>query len=225
MISKNLLKKNFIVSQYEIIWAGVTEILFLDPNQPLSTCREVSCKDCNLSKDLICHFNPFHLLRFLLFAFPPFIIGGIGIWFFNPILLLPWLLVILLYFGLIEIRVMCSHCPHYAEPGISTLKCWANYGVPKFWKYRSGPMSSIEKIVFISGLALIFGYPAIFIFLLQNILIIIAYLLAFSAGAFFLLVFQCTHCINFTCPFNRVKSKTRNKFYAKNPIIRKAWNK
>ena len=36
-----------------------------------------------------------------------------------------------------------------AETGTKTLKCWANYGSPKLWKYRPGPMSLAEKTVFI----------------------------------------------------------------------------
>ena len=45
------------------------------------------------------------------------------------------------FFGFIETRVLCSHCPHYAEEGAS-LRCWANYGSPKLFKYRPGPMST-----------------------------------------------------------------------------------
>ncbi|GAJ20475.1 unnamed protein product, partial [marine sediment metagenome] len=30
------------------------------------------------------------------------------------------------------------------ELEINTLKCWANYGSPKLWKYRPGPMSLNE---------------------------------------------------------------------------------
>jgi hypothetical protein len=48
-------------------------------------------------------------------------------------------------FGLLEIRVMCSHCPHYAEAG-RLLKCWANYGSPKLWAYRPGPMCRMETL-------------------------------------------------------------------------------
>jgi hypothetical protein len=76
----------------------------------------------------------------------------------NGWLLIPWLTMIIGYFGFIEIRVMCSHCPHYAESD-SSLKCWANYGSPKIWKYRPEPMSFIEKAIFLGGFAIIWGYP------------------------------------------------------------------
>jgi hypothetical protein len=35
----------------------------------------------------------------------------------GPIPLLIWIATFVAYFGFIEIRVLCSHCPHYAEKG------------------------------------------------------------------------------------------------------------
>jgi hypothetical protein len=49
----------------------------------------------------------------------------------NGWMLIPWLILIIGYFGFVEIRVMRSHCPHYAEEG-GSLKCWANYGLKEF---------------------------------------------------------------------------------------------
>ncbi|MCG2785661.1 MAG: hypothetical protein L6461_11195 [Anaerolineae bacterium] len=136
--------------------------LFLDPNRPLSTCSSLNCSGCPVQSRVHCHFNGGDLARFLLIAIPPFIVGGIGVARVNAWLLLPWLVLCLGYFGFAEIRVMCSHCPHYAEPGTKSLQCWANYGSPKLWKYRPGPMSEGENIVFFAGLVLIAGYPLAF---------------------------------------------------------------
>ncbi len=199
--------------------------LFLDQNQPLHTCIEKSCNNCDVSHDLNCHFNLSQLMRFLIGGLPSFIIAGIGIYSFNPAFLLPWIIMIISYFGFIEIRVMCSHCPHYAEPEIKSLKCWANYGSPKLWKFRPGPMSSIEKTVFILGFLLIIIYPFIFLLMSQNFIILLLYSITILIGGFLIHKFLCTQCINFACPSNRVDDEIRKKFFNKNPIIRDAWEK
>lgn len=137
--------------------------LFLDPHKPLSTCTSTDCVDCPLQSRLQCHFSSRELLRFFAMAFSPFVLGGIGIARVNAWMLLPWIGLAIGYFGFVEIRVMCSHCPHYAEPGTRSLQCWANYGSPKLWKYRPGPMTQVEKAIFFAGLVLIAGYPLAFL--------------------------------------------------------------
>lgn len=137
--------------------------LFLDPRKPLSTCSAAACEACPLHNRLQCHFGGRELVRFFGIAFPPFILGGIGIARANAWLLLPWVGLLVVYFGFVEIRVMCSHCPHYAEPGSKSLQCWANYGSPKLWKYHPGPMTRNERIVFYTGLVVIAGYPLAFL--------------------------------------------------------------
>ena len=96
--------------------------MFLDPNKPITTCISDKCDDCTVRNALHCHFKLRDLIHFLLIAFPAFLLGGSGIYHVNGWMLIPWLILILGYFGFIEIRVMCSHCPHYAEEG-GSLKC------------------------------------------------------------------------------------------------------
>lgn len=199
--------------------------LFLNPNNPIHTCIEESCENCDVKQDLNCHFNIKQLLIFFVMAFPVFIIGGIGIYSFRPLLLIPWILLIISFFGVIEIRVMCSHCPHYAEPETETLKCWANYGSPKLFKYRPGPMTPGEKIIFFSGLILILVYPYLFLLLSENITILILYTILASVGAYFLHNLFCRKCMNFACPFNTIDDKIRRKFFNHNPEIKNAWRK
>ena len=115
--------------------------MFLDPQRPLTTCTAANCEGCPVSKDVHCHFRARDLTAFLLAGLPIFFIGGAGIFRVNAWWLAPWLVMSFGYFGFIESRVMCSHCPHYAEPGKS-LQCWANYGSPRLWKYRPGPMTA-----------------------------------------------------------------------------------
>jgi hypothetical protein len=199
--------------------------MFLDPNKPLYTCKADECEGCAVSHKLVCHFNTKQLALFLVLAFPLFICAGYFIYRFNPFLLIPWIIFVLLYFGFIEIRVMCSHCPHYAEPETKILKCWANYGSPKLWSYRPGPMSIFEKIVFFSGFVIIL-FPSIVLLIAQghylSLIFYIALLAAFKTG---LKRLYCKRCMNFACPFNAVDEVTRNAFFEKNPVIKEAWGK
>jgi hypothetical protein len=197
--------------------------MFLNPHQPLATCTADTCDQCPVHQDIHCHFHGKDLAHFFSVAIPVFLIGGAGVYQVNSWLLLPWLVIILSYFGFIEIRVMCSHCPHYAEAG-GTLKCWANYGSPKVWQYRPGPMTRWEKIVFFGGLVAVLGYPLIWLITGQSWFLLMLYALT---GYGFYLTMQsgmCSHCMNFACPLNRVGQDTRDKFFVRNPRVAEAWS-
>jgi hypothetical protein len=197
--------------------------LFLDSNQPLSTCSLADCTGCPLQHQLQCHFSGRELLRFFGIAFPPFILGGIGIVRMNTWMLLPWVGLVIAYFGFVEIRVMCSHCPHYAEPGIKSLQCWANYGSPKLWKFRPGPMTKSENIVFFTGLVLIGIYPLAFLLLGAQWILLVFFILTVTGMALLMGRLMCSRCMNFACPFNSVEKTLRETFFAHNPIVGQAW--
>ncbi len=196
--------------------------MFLDPRRPLTTCTAKNCEGCPVGKDIHCHFQGRDLTAFLLSVIPSFIIGGAGILHINAWWLIPWLVIIFGYFGFVEIRVMCSHCPHYAEPGKS-LQCWANYGSPRLWKYRPGPMSTMEKFVFLTGLVLIWGYPLAFLLFGLQWFFLAIYLLTSISFFVTLRHSNCSQCMNFACPLNTVDEKVRAEFFKRNPAI--AWGK
>jgi hypothetical protein len=195
---------------------------FLDPNKPIATCVSETCDGCMVHSVLHCHFKLRDLIHFLLIVLPSFLLGGAAIYHTNAWILIPWLILIIGYFGFVEIRVMCSHCPHYAEEGRS-LKCWANYGSPKIWKYRPRPMSFLEKVIFFAGLVLIWGYPLIFMIADFQLFLLTVYVVT-AAGFFMTLrLFLCSQCMNFACPLNTVKNEIRRDFYEHNPSVAKAW--
>jgi hypothetical protein len=198
--------------------------LFLDSQRPLTTCTAKNCEGCPVSKDVHCHFQARYLTAFLLSVAPSFVIGGAGILFINAWWLVPWLVIIFGYFGFVEIRVMCSHCPHYAEPGKS-LQCWANYGSPRLWKYRPGPMSGMEKIVFLTGFVFIWGYPLLFLLIGSQWFFLTIYLLTTISFFATLRHSNCSQCMNFACPLNLVDGKVRAEFFKRNPVIAQAWDK
>ncbi len=202
---------------------GEDMLKFLDPNKPIATCVSETCETCTVSKNLHCHFKLRDWIHFLLISLLSFFLGGAGINHVNGWWLIPWLVIIIGYFGFVEIRVMCSHCPHYAEEG-SSLKCWANYGSPKIWKYRPGPMTPWEKIIFFAGFALVWGYPLVFLISEFQLFLLFVYLL--SVGGFFMTLrtFLCSRCMNFACPLNTVDNEVREEFFKRNPEVAKAWD-
>lgn len=195
---------------------------FLDPNKPIATCISETCDSCSVSNSLHCHFTLRDLIHFLLIVFPGFLLGGAGIYHISGWMLIPWLILIIGYFVFVEIRVMCSHCPHYAEEG-SSLKCWANYGSPKIWKYRPGPMTFWEKVIFLAGLVLVWGYPLIFLIAKFQVFLLIVYLLSVAGFFMTLRTFLCSQCMNFACPLNTVENEVRSGFFERNPEVAKAW--
>ena len=199
-------------------------MIFSDPDKPIATCICETCDNCTVGNALHCHFTLRDLIHFLLIASPSFLLGGAGIYHVNGWMLIPWLLLIIGYFGFVEIRVMCSHCPHYAEEG-NTLKCWANYGSFKIWKYRPGPMTSWEKIIFFIGFALVWGYPFPFLVSGVQYFLLTVYLLTVAGFFLTLRIFLCSQCINFACPLNTVKNDVRKEFFDRNPDVAEAWSK
>ncbi len=196
---------------------------FLDPKKPIGTCISETCDDCNVSDALHCHFTPKDLIHFYLIVLPSFLLGGAGIFNISGWWLIPWLVIIVGYFNFVEIRVMCSHCPHYAEEG-SSLKCWANYGSPKIWKYRPGPMTFWEKAVFLVGFGFVWGYPLLFLISGFQLFLLVVYLVSVTGFFMTLKTFLCSQCMNFACPLNSVKLEVRKDFFKQNPEIAKAWD-
>ncbi len=130
----------------------------------------------------------------MLIGFAPHVLGGYAAFHFGLYWLLGLIGLIVLYFGFVEIRMMCSHCPHYAEPELKSLKCWANYGSIKLWKYRPGPMSKIEKAIFLIGMATVYLYPSP-LFFVQKMWFLGAFHLMIVAGFFTtLIIFLCSQC-------------------------------
>lgn len=186
--------------------------MFLDNRQPLHTCKEDACAGCDVKNSISCHFGSKQLILFFSLAVPLLILGGIGTALFTVWALAAWLLFVLSYFGLIEVRVMCSHCPHYAEPGSKTLKCWANYGAPKLWAYRPGPMTLGEEIVFFSGLLVVFLFPVLSMLYARAYWLLAVYAVLAAVLFIVLRTFYCGKCMNFACPLNRVDQDVRYRF-------------
>jgi hypothetical protein len=195
---------------------------FLDSSVPIATCEAPGCEGCRVADSVQCHFGSGDIIHFYLMFLPVLLVGGAGIFAVGWVPLTVWIAIIVSFFGFIEIRVMCSHCPHYAEEG-SSLRCWANYGSPKLWEYRPGPMSTAENVVFFAGLAVVFGYPLGFFVTSGVWFLLVLYALLATAFAVSLKRFLCSRCMNFACPLNGVPDHVRMAFWERNPRVGEAW--
>ena len=190
----------------------------ISTNQP-----ETVCKDCGLKGRLMCRYQLRDTLHFFMIILPFFtasvggmITSGFGWWLFG------WLGYMLFFFFVWEARILCSHCPYWAEEG-RILHCHANYGVIKLWRYHPEPMSRSEKVQFIIGVLIFLLYPLVFTavggqYLLAGIGLV-------SAASFGYLLYSeiCSRCVNFSCPLNNVPEEVRKAYLEKNSVMGEAW--
>ena len=195
-------------------------------NNPYDICtwRPASaCADCSLAGKLKCRFDWGDLGHFMAtfagFAIPAVIgvvRGGYG-WY-----LLGWAAFLMVFFQLWEIRILCSHCPYYAEKG-RTLHCIANYGSFKAWKYHPEPISKAETVQLVVGFTILGGYP--FPFMLLGGQFAWALVAAWGLFLFFwtLRKYTCSQCVNFSCFMNTVPQEVVDVYLERNPTMKKAW--
>ena len=184
---------------------------------------ESACTGCTLNTRLKCRFKRADLLHFLALAFGFMLPAAIGLLQAGQIIpLIGWIAFMLFFFNVWEIRILCSHCPYYAEPG-HILRCIANYGSLKLWRYHPEPMSRAERVQLYAGFALFGGLP--FPFLLAGEQWILAGLAGWGLLTFFFTLKKtiCTTCVNFSCPLNGVPRPTVDAYLRRNPMMRAAW--
>ena len=177
----------------------------------------------NADGQLMRIFNRKPLLMFafgFLVVLIPVVVGllRVGLW----IVLVIWIGFLIFFLQVWENRILCSHCPYYSLEG-RTLRCHANYGLFKLWKYNPSPMSRSEQVQMVIGVALVIGIPFPFLFLSQQWFFLI--FASFGAIVLGVILFGwlCLRCVNFSCPFNRVPKKVVDAFLREQPEMRKAW--
>jgi len=204
------------------------EIDQLEKN-PFNICiwkPKEECGNCSLHNEIHCEMHRSDTLMFggsaMLFFVPS--IGGMllgGLW--------PWVIGYFIYwlifFEIWENRVLCSHCPFYAEDGGQghTLHCYANYGLYKTWPYNPSPMSRSHQIQFIIALTIFGGYPIPFLILSNQLLFLGLTITGIGVWLSVLKFKICPRCLNFSCPLNGVSKEKVDAFLRRNPVMREAW--
>ena len=184
---------------------------------------EKECEDCPIQAHLNCRFNWGDLAYFMIIFLPPaaaavagMILGGFGWYLFG------WLGYAIFFFFVWEARVLCSHCPYWAEGG-RVLHCLANHGVIKLWRYHPEPMSRSEQVQFLVGAGIMVFFPLPFLILGGQI--VLAGIMALGLISFWVSLKKhvCTRCVNFSCPLNGVPKHIVDDYLHRNPIMRQAW--
>jgi hypothetical protein len=193
-------------------------------NEPLCTWQsQDACQECDLTSQLMCRYEQGDLIRFLLAFFPFGIIVVAGVIQAGyGLSLVGWLIFALFFFFVWEARVLCRHCPFWAEDS-RVLHCHANYGVIKVWRYDPRPMSTSEKAQFALGVLIFGGYPFLFMLLGQQYLLAVLALAAAAVSVYTLRRHGCSRCINFSCPANTVPKPVVDAYLKRNPVMRAAW--
>ena len=188
-------------------------------------CSSSKRQDCLLDKELDCHFRLRDLflffIGFLAFGVPAFlgiILSGYGL------LVIGWILYMIFFLQIWENRILCSHCPYYAEKG-RILRCHANYGLFKLWKYNPHPMSLWEQFQFLIGVGIFVGFPIPWLILRNQFFLLTFTLIGAIVFLLILITKLCTRCVNFSCPLNRVPKEIMDRFLTRNPTMQKAWIK
>jgi len=187
-------------------------------NYSIKTCIIENCEECDISSKTNCIFRSCQLLEFYLISVPSFLIGGLGLYKYSASSLFIWLSIVVVFFFVIEIRVLCTHCPHYENSNI-LVRCWANSGAPKLWSFRPWPMNLIEKSILIAGFIIVWGYPLMFFLVTRAWLFLLLYSLLTALFFTILTMRNCIKCINFSCPLNRIDKNTKETFLRNNPIF------
>jgi hypothetical protein len=214
----------------------------VDPVNPHGLCTwgdGSECEGCELRGRLNCRWERQTLIKFLAIIAPFVAIGVPGMYLaglitgsWGPQLLYAAFVVV--FFTILETRVLCRHCPFYSRGG-SMLRCYANHGLPKLWSYQPRPASLSERATLLLSFIVMAGAPILIelngLAVLHGPLQRRAYAgLTFASalavlGFFtFLGLYFCPRCVNFSCPFNRTPRELRRRYLEKNPVMGSAWS-
>jgi hypothetical protein len=186
-------------------------------------CSRSTCDGCKIRGKVICFHTPSQVAGFAVFTFftiIPFFIGMIvsGFWLW----LIVWFVLALIFFLYLEQYILCRHCPHYAEEG-RTLRCHANWGLPKFPPFDPHPLKKWEKVVWIIYVALLFLYFVPFFIISSQWIFLIVCSVMTAISVILLLATRCNRCYVLSCPFNRVTADVKEGVLANFPRFAEAW--
>ncbi|OGO15153.1 MAG: hypothetical protein A2Z14_18235 [Chloroflexi bacterium RBG_16_48_8] len=194
-----------------------------NPFQICTWQNMTECGVCSIETNLNCRFDWGDLAYFAAIFSPPAItavigmlLGGFG-WY-----LLGWAGYAIFFFFVWEARILCCHCPFWAEES-RVLHCLANYGVIKIWRYHPEPMSRSEQAQFLIGAGILVLYPLPFLILGEQYLLTVILLVGLISFWFSLKKHVCSHCVNFSCPLNGVPKSIVDVYLQRNPMMRLAW--
>ena len=218
-----------------------------NPHNICTWNEESGCVACGLQGKLNCRLNPRDFTFFMLNQVPSLVMALFGLILIGLLAETWWPLIVyaagcIALWGLgIETRILCSHCPYWAEDG-KTLRCSALTGSPKWWRYRPEPMNKLEKTILLLFFSFVVLFPVLIeaygiwvmaidyagfglYALLGMIGVTIATLMAGLQFLYILRYYFCSKCVNFSCPLNRVAKPMVDEYLAKNAVMKEAWER
>lgn len=191
------------------------------------------CADCSVNGKLMCTFNIKDTIYFILPVIGVWttLIMGIIYAFIVGKIYIPFLIIfsvgyvgyVIFFLQVWENKILCSHCPYYAFEDERHVKCYANFGIYKLWKYNPAPMTTSEKIQFLIGIAFFVGIPLILFLIIGFYLFIGISLTLALVWVISMHFLSCSKCPNFSCPLNNVSKEVVNEYLKRNSVMRKAW--
>ena len=202
------------------------------------------CDGCTLNGDLNCMFKRERLIGFLAMVLPFITASVLGLYIVgtitgNQTFLVAYGAFYAIFFVFIESWILCRHCPHYAREG-NIIRCHANYGLPRIWKYDPRPLKAQERAGVLAGFGVfglypiaVEGYGIWTLFVVMGFvnppggLLLMGVTLFNTISAIALLILlrrhYCTRCVNFGCPLNKTPSALKSAYHVRNPDIKHLW--
>ncbi|MBI9109504.1 MAG: hypothetical protein JEZ04_22360 [Spirochaetales bacterium] len=189
------------------------------------------CEECSINGKLMCKLNIKDSICFgipVITSWTIMIIGIVHGFMINNLNLTELIIFIVGYLGFLafffllwENKVLCSHCPYYSFEEDKAVKCYANYGLHKAWKYNPSPMSKFEQIQFLIGISIFVIYPLVFLLIAQAFVCSILYIISSIVWIVSMHFLGCAKCPNFSCPLNNVPKNVVDEYLKKNPVMKK----
>ena len=135
--------------------------------------------------------------------------AGLAIGISSTGWLLAYIFIIFFHFNILEQYFFCTHCPYYPAEG-KKLRCMMNWGWPKHFKPSPYPPGKFDLAITSMGFIVLLLFPLPW--LLKIPFLLGTYLVSILIFLLTIWRYECSRCIYFGCPFNRVSAEVRKEF-------------
>ncbi|AKB34461.1 hypothetical protein MSSIH_3771 [Methanosarcina siciliae HI350] len=139
--------------------------------------------------------------------------AGIAIGISSTGWLLAYIFIVFFHFDILEQRFFCTHCPYFVR-GEKSLRCMMNWGWPRHFRPRPHPPGKFDLVITTMGFIVVLLFPLPW--LLKMPFLLGAYCISILLFLLTIRRYECSRCIYFGCPFNRVPVDVRKEFEKRN---------
>lgn len=135
--------------------------------------------------------------------------AGLAIGIYSTGYLLAYVFLVFFHFYILEPRFFCTHCPYYAKSE-NKVRCMMNWGWPKHFRSRPYPPGKFDLAITTLGFLIVIFFPIPW--LLKEPFLMVTYSVSILVFLLTIWRYECSHCIYFGCPFNRVPAEVKKEF-------------